>query len=62
MFCQPRAGESGEIHLLCDITEIFDFWFQAPIPLVLLKKLMLVKKSALLSVFNLCPLFDANIP
>jgi hypothetical protein len=37
--------ETSNRYLLSDVTEVFDFWLQAPIPIVLLKKFVLVEES-----------------
>jgi hypothetical protein len=42
----------GKCNILCDVAEILDLWFQAPVPLILCQKLVLVEKPALPSVLE----------
>jgi len=42
-----RSSFVGHGDLLGKITKVFDFWFNPPVPIVLLQKLMLVEEAAI---------------
>lgn len=41
---------AGAEYALCDVAEIFDLWFETPVPFVFGQKLMLVEEPKIVSV------------